>query len=354
MEKAERSYSLDFLKILATIAIIFHHFQQVADVKYDNFINFFGDWFYWGYLVEFFFVLSGYFMYRYISQIKKNGITLLDWWKKRALRLLPMVAISVVAFEVFLYSYSKIYQENWLGIEISVWGTVIASLGVQDGWGFVSPLLNNPIWYISVLIACYIIFYILTSLAAKIKCSPMYFYAAMIFLGVGINVYNINLPFLNSSMGRGYYSFFFGLILAAYISKYGIKLKEIIFSVVCLAFFSYTIAIEWKYVGTNLVYNLTFLVFPALIILFETKLAKKIFSHKFWGTISAISFEAYLWHLPLLLLSYIFVKKYNWYESFENLRGMFIFLGIVCAVGTFVYFLIERPVMKLIKSKSKN
>ena len=40
MEKAERSYSLDFLKILATIAIIFHHFQQVADVKYDNFINF--------------------------------------------------------------------------------------------------------------------------------------------------------------------------------------------------------------------------------------------------------------------------------------------------------------------------
>ena len=353
MEKTERNYSLDFLKILATVAIVFHHFQQIANVKYDNFINFYGEWFNWGNLVEFFFILSGYFMYRYIPKIKENSITLLDWWKKRALRLLPMVAISVLAFEVFLYTYNKMYQTNWLSLDISIWGTVIASLGIQDGWGFVSPLLNNPIWYISVLLACYIIFYILTSISAKVKCSPMYFYAAMIFVGVGIVVYQINLPFLNSSMARGYYSFFFGLILVAYINKYGVKLKEIILSVACLAFFTYVFAIEWDYADDNLAFNLTFLVFPALIMLFETGFVKKIFRHKIWGTVSAISFEVYLWHLPMLLLSYIFVRQFNWYESFETLRGMFVFLGIVCAVGTLIYFLVERPIVKLINSKSK-
>lgn len=30
MVKSERDYSLDFLKIVATILIIFHHYQQVV------------------------------------------------------------------------------------------------------------------------------------------------------------------------------------------------------------------------------------------------------------------------------------------------------------------------------------
>ncbi len=38
--KDDREYSLDFLKIVATIYIIFYHYQQVTGVKFDNFINF--------------------------------------------------------------------------------------------------------------------------------------------------------------------------------------------------------------------------------------------------------------------------------------------------------------------------
>lgn len=41
----ERNYALDFLKICATIIIVFHHYQQVTEVVYINHINFLEDYF---------------------------------------------------------------------------------------------------------------------------------------------------------------------------------------------------------------------------------------------------------------------------------------------------------------------
>ena len=88
-----RSYSLDFLKIIATIIIVFHHFQQHTNHLYSNFINFNGTWFYWGYMVELFFLLSGFFMLKYVERINSGEISLAKWVGLRSKRLLPMVAI---------------------------------------------------------------------------------------------------------------------------------------------------------------------------------------------------------------------------------------------------------------------
>ena len=110
MEKTNRNYSLDFLKIIGATGIVFHHFQATTGARYNNFINFWGDWFNWGYLVEMFFILSGYFMYRYIFAIQEGKFTLSEWWKKRAVRLLPMSAISVVFFEIVLFIHNTIFR----------------------------------------------------------------------------------------------------------------------------------------------------------------------------------------------------------------------------------------------------
>lgn len=353
MEKTKRNYSLDFLKILATIGIVFHHFQQITNAKYDGFINFWGEWFYWGYLVELFFLLSGYFMYRYIPSILEGAVTLADWWKKRALRLLPWVAISAIGYECILFAYLKINGSDWFDISITIWGTVIASLGIQEGWVFSNPSVNNPIWYISVLMACYIVFYIITALASKIKCKPTYFYITMILLGIGVGTYNINLPFLNLQMGRGYYAFFFGLLLSAYINKHGVKLKEVIASVLCLSFFTFVFIYYPNYGASNLNYTLTFLVFPSLIVIFESKLMQRIFCQKIWGTLSAISFEVYLWHNPMFPLMYVVIKLLNRTPDFSKISSMFIFLLASWVVGALMYFLVERPVTKLLAKKPK-
>lgn len=353
MEKAKRNYSLDFLKILATIAIVFHHYQQLTGARFDSFINFFGDWFYWGYLVEFFFLLSGYFMYRYIPAITEGAVTLADWWKKRAVRLLPMVAVSAVCFELILLGYLKLYGIAWQDIDISIWGMVLTSLGIQMGWGFTNPFVNNPVWYISVLMLCYVLFYIVTTLAARLKCKPAYLYIAMILVGIGVITYGTDAPFLTWETGRGYYAFFFGVLLSGYVKKYGVGIKETVASVVCLVFFASVFLFFPKQRELNLCYTLTFLVFPSMVLLFESKPVQKLFCHKFWGTVSAISFEVYLWHTPLVPVLYMLMKWCNWNPNLSKVGSMLLFTAAVWVVGTAMYFLVERPVTKLFVRKGE-
>ena len=103
----ERKYSLDVLRIIATILIIFHHYGQVTGLYLKGHINYWNGRFYFGYVVEFFFFFFVYFMYRYIGKIT-NGLTFKNFFLPRALRLLPLVFISGVTYEVFFGIYQKV------------------------------------------------------------------------------------------------------------------------------------------------------------------------------------------------------------------------------------------------------
>lgn len=104
MEKA-RNNSLDFLKIIATILIVFHHYQQELNVKFTQ-INFFGGKFYFGYLVELFFLISGFLMFNYIERIKQ-GLDFKSFFINRVKRLLPLVAIAAILYECLIYFYFR-------------------------------------------------------------------------------------------------------------------------------------------------------------------------------------------------------------------------------------------------------
>ena len=69
----ERNYALDFFKIIATILIVWHHYQQSLEIKFNR-INFYYGKFYFGYLVELFFAISGFLMFKYIQKIKDGPI----------------------------------------------------------------------------------------------------------------------------------------------------------------------------------------------------------------------------------------------------------------------------------------
>ena len=56
---------LDILKIISATLIVFHHYQQAFQVRFD-FIDFFGGRIYFGNLVELFFMISGFLtLYNY-------------------------------------------------------------------------------------------------------------------------------------------------------------------------------------------------------------------------------------------------------------------------------------------------
>lgn len=117
----QRDYSLDFIKIVATVFIIFHHYQQVTGAWFENRINFNNGRFYFGYIVELFFILSGYFMYSYIRKIQQGRITFPEFYFKRLSRLFPVMALGAVTYEIFLAVYQYLYQTSWFDIQTTFW-----------------------------------------------------------------------------------------------------------------------------------------------------------------------------------------------------------------------------------------
>ena len=199
----------------------------------------------------------------------------------------------------------------------------------------------------------------LTVLSGRIKCNPLYFYIAMVLLGIGVGVYGGNWPFLNWQVARGYYSFFFGLLLATYVNKYGINKRAIGLSITSVLFFFLVFAFYRQYSQPYTNYMVTFLLFPALIILLETNVSRKIFRHKIWSTVSSISFEVFVWHIPLLLFAYFVMNLLKITPDFVNKsEGTYIammlgFLLITWVVGTLLYFFVERPITKRLTQKEE-
>ena len=65
-KKMDRNYSLDMVKIVATICIVFHHYHGFSGVVFSN-LNFDNGRYYFGWNVELFFMISGFLMYKYID-----------------------------------------------------------------------------------------------------------------------------------------------------------------------------------------------------------------------------------------------------------------------------------------------
>ncbi len=332
--KKARKSSLDIIKILATFVIIFHHYQQVLNVEYRTGINFYGEQFNFGYFVELFFILSGFFMYRYINKIR-NGISFADFFKKRYLRLIPVLIFGTILYQAIAYVYFRITGSLWGGHGFSLWSTVITCFGVQDGWVFTNPMINNPVWYISVLILCYIFFYLTTWLATKFNTNEYCLYITMILIGIGIHTYKINLPFFNFDAARGYYSFFTGIICANIFYNLKEKKNYIVVSFFAVIIISnlYIIAPNFVNGGSNWI--LTFILFPALVYLFFR--IKKIPGDKIIIALSEISYCTYVIHLPFIIcISILQIVKPELIPSF-NSKTLMILFSLICFLFGCIY-----------------
>lgn len=341
-EKTEYKYSLDALKIAATILILFHHYQQVV---YANGRGFFFDGknVYFGRLVELFFVISGFLTYKYMDIIR-HDLNFGEYIKKKAIRLLPMVMVSAIIYEIEIMIYRHFVKELFLGGDINPSGTLFNILGIQTGWASLNPMVNNPTWYISVLLLCYVIFYATVWLSVRWNISPVYFFIAVIMAGIGIVNYNINLPFLNEYSARGYYAFFAGLILAIVIEKYGITKRMTIIAIINVlltAFFMVYFIHIYKLFDDF--FWLTFVVYPSLITLCLTRPIENVFKNKLWKVWGGASYDAYIWHLDVYVLVVFLNKIFGPYDFISGPKCMLICVALIELFAIMSYKFIEKP-----------
>ena len=271
--------------------------------------------------------------------------------RKKIRRLYPMAVLSVLCITLLMlfdfFAFGRF--ENGLIPDVFKFfnSTLITFSGgaVKVGRG-----INNPLWYVSVLMLCYIVFYCLLQISEKNGIKEIYLFILVCSLGIGIHDYEISLPFLNESSGRGYAAFFYGTILYYIYKNYShrfINLISYFTLIICFilgkvyynAFFEY----EWG--------GLTFVVFPSLMFAMmslETILDKKLFFH-----LGGISYEIYIWHSFFNQLLYMFREPMSAIYS-----QPFLFFGIYAFVvidfSAFMYFLIEKRFTNLCTSLYSN
>lgn len=339
----KRIYSLDFLRVVAVAMIVLHHYQQITDSWFGGRYNFRS----YGVAVEFFFILSGFLTYKYVES---KEITFLSFMKSRVLRLVPLVVITSVVYEILLYAYNGICQTKWLlGNEIYLWGILWNALGIQAGWFLNEPIVNNPTWYVSVLLLCYIIFWFILYVCRKKKALVTYFFVGMVMLGVLVSAFNIDLPFLNLHAARGYYAFFWGLLLAKMLERKVISWKlSALMAVVVLAGL-------WVLIGNMNVlhsiyfYAMNFLVWPAVLVIFVSKPVRKLLDFKFIGVLGELTYDVYLWHIPMMLAMYVVFKLCSINLNLDYPTCLWTFFAGTFVVGAISHFAIDRPIQKLLK-----
>ena len=219
--KDSRKVLPDILRVVLTAFILFHHYQQLTGTFFYRGINFYGGKFYFGYIVEFFFLMSGFFMVPYVTKIQEK-MSFPTFFGKRLIRLLPSLIVTTVLYDVALFFYVRLcngtlrYPTN-----INVFGSIVTALGLGS-WCITKDFEINPIcWYVSVLLLCYILMYIFVFLSKITKIPAGILLAIPMIAGVVItHVTEFSIiPFLSTRIARGYIHFFGGLLIGIIITR---------------------------------------------------------------------------------------------------------------------------------------
>ena len=213
--KDSRKVLPDIIRIILTAAVLFHHYQQLTGTFFYRGINFYGGKIYFGYIVEIFFLMSGFFMVPYIARIQ-DKMSFPEFFGKRLIRLIPSMIVGTVFYDIVLFFYVRLCNGTLrYPTDINVFGSIVTALGLGS-WSITKDFEINPIcWYVSVLLLCYILMYIFVFISKVTKIPAGIMIAIPMIAGVVItHVTEFSIiPFLSTRIARGYIHFFGGMLL---------------------------------------------------------------------------------------------------------------------------------------------
>ena len=338
----KRDHALDLLKIAATLIIVLHHYERAFDTQFNTF-NFGNGVFYFGYMVELFFMISGFIAFSGIGKVEE-GLSFDRYFRSKLVRLLPLAAFSTVVF-------SLMYLIVWGTEGFSLFKAIVTAACVQKGGPFDEALVNSHLWYLSVLLICYAFFFIVIRAGQRLRINWKYGCLFMIILGASITSASWDLPFLNNSAARGYMSFFTGTLLAAFLAEHRPGLSAFIYGLSAVALTVILLISRYDIMEYGLSYILVFVFYPALIILFESPPLQALLDRRVLGTMAQISFNVYIWHFDLNTFCAIVNDLFELGIDYTTRTAEMTVLVLCIIIGTVSFYFIERPVTKLIKKK---
>ena len=189
-----RNSILDISKFLMSIYIALGHYVYIIGQEYSGMTK---PWLptriiAMKYIVDIFFVISGYLA---VNTYRGNSTYL--YIKSKVQRLYPMMIISLIEFSIFGLLFRMVYGHFWAGRNIQLSELIINLFGLNM-WVGTGVEINGPIWYVSVLMFCYLIFAILQNDHIDKKIA----YPLISVIGLCAVLYKNGIMFLSENMGE--------------------------------------------------------------------------------------------------------------------------------------------------------
>ena len=335
--KQKNIVGLDLLKAVSATLIVFHHYQQDFHCVFTP-INFYGGRYYFGNLVELFFVISGFVtLYN-----EKNGSLFKEFIYKLK-RIYPIPFIACV-FTLFVESSTICLNGDTEQLSI-FWNakTIIVNLLLLfSGWKpFAMMGINNPTWYLCVLIQCLLLYYFFLYISKKAKVTQVVFFLGAIIISPLLKKWGL----IVSDTYRGLESFFLGTCICEILKKIFSEDKTeknewgkiffvgSVFGCGISLLFLYRFPLLQRFI-------LLFGLFPCLVVI---AYYLRSYHNSIISLLGRISFEVFVWHYPLIALEKLVIKLFSLKSFSRSYWTMLLFTLSTWLISTLIYRFIEQP-----------
>ena len=354
---------LDGLRGVAAVMVVtFHIFEALSSSPLDQVINH-------GYLaVDFFFVLSG-FVIGYAYDDRWNKITVVEFFKRRLVRLHPMVIMGMIIGAVGFY-----FQQGALWPIIStipVWKMLLvmligftiiplppSSMDIR-GWHEMYPL-NGPGWTLFFEYIANILYAVVVRKFSKTALAILVFIAACALIHWGvtggqgdmIGGWSIEPAQLRIGFTRLMYPFFAGLLLSRTAKLTFIKNAFLWCSLLIIIVLSIPRIGGSTHLWMNGLYEalVIIFIFPLIVYIGASGNVKGKYANRLCKFLGDISYPIYITHYPLIYIYTAWVKNNN--VSLENgwPYGLLVLISaIIIAYACLKFY--DEPIRSWLKNK---
>ena len=335
---------LDSLRGIFIMGILIYHVNASFGSAFSEFLD--PVYKYGGYFGNyFFFMLSGFliaFSYKYF--LSQGQISFAWFIKKRLLKLYPLYFITTV-----VQLYLRILQNGTDGItakSLLLNGLMMASGWIEDGFPF-----NTPLWFVSVLILCYIIYYVVCRLSGTENRRYVGLVILLMIWGCVLEIRNWDIPFCYGYNGEGIINFFAGcLLFELYSSLDMVQIRKL--SVLGIAVIGLWAVLSlyntFPFVAADMRFVITFLICPTLILAALTvPVFRKALLFKPLVGFGRISMSIFFWHAPLLKIFMAFCLTFGILISNPQ-AGFIAYILFVILFCTFSHIVLEKRLNELL------
>lgn len=344
--------TLDLIKGLSAIFIVFHHYQQSFNCVFQG-PNFYGGRINFGYLVEMFFIISGFLTALTTRESVEDFRQLFRSFSHKLKRIYPMTTIvllftlSVKSIDAtILGDYGKL-QEMW-----SAKAILANFLLLFRGWPGLSMMgWDNPLWYLCILIQCYLVFYgirlICGALTNNSKNEFQRGASSILWIFV-ITVLTVFRKHVEIDVYRGIQAFGIGVCCyQAYIQiieKEKIKANPRIFGPLLCGIVALTLALTALFPRMQREVLIVGVFIPTLAL----ALLHSEWRNEKSSFIGKISFEVFIWHAPMMALVKLVFHVLNISSFPHSYLTMIVFAFLIVLFSWIMYTRVEIRLNKRI------